>query len=285
MKNHLRSPFAKKISALSGRYATWEIWSDFITMFAIAISNSVDLEHWEERENTYETIRRKYTNDEMSIIIDLITDVITALGVNPDQDYLGEAYMELELNNHWTGQFFTPYNICRLMAEMTTHGVIRKIKHQGFVTINDPACGAGATLIAGANEVKNRLAKMRLSKKPSYQNQLTKETKIKNRQIMYICLHIKKSSRWNWQNHVIVCGQDIDYVVGLMAYIQLSLIGCAGFIKIGNSLTSPICESEENYDNYWFMPMHSREVQSAIMDNTKGAECDGEKYKNAQAVS
>ena len=95
MKNHLRSPFAKKISALSGRYATWEIWSDFITMFAIAISNSVDQEHWEERENTYETIRRRYTDEEMSIITDLITDVITALGVKPDQDYLGEAYMEL----------------------------------------------------------------------------------------------------------------------------------------------------------------------------------------------
>lgn len=66
-------------------YATWEIWSDFITRFAIAISNSVDQEHWEERENTYETIRRRYTDEEMSIITDLITDVITALGVNPDQ--------------------------------------------------------------------------------------------------------------------------------------------------------------------------------------------------------
>lgn len=253
MKNHLRSPFAKKMSALAGRYATWEIWSDFITMFAIAISNSVDQEHWEERENTYETIRRKYTDEEMSIITDLITDVITALDVNPDQDYLGEAYMELELNNHWTGQFFTPYNICRMMAEMTLQDAVRKIEREGGISINDPACGAGATLIAGANTIARSVAEHR----PDL----------------------------DWRDHVMICGQDIDYVAGLMAYIQLSVIGCAGFIKIGNSLTSPICESEENYDNYWFMPMHSREVQSAIMNNTKEAECDGEEYKNAQAVS
>lgn len=52
--------------------------------------------------------------------------------------------MELELNNHWTGQFFTPYNICRLMAEMTLQDAVRKIEREGGISINDPACGAGA---------------------------------------------------------------------------------------------------------------------------------------------
>jgi len=34
-------------------------------------------------------------------------------------------------------------------------------------------------------------------------------------------------------------GQDIDPVVARMAYIGLSLLGCPGYIVIGNSFTQP----------------------------------------------
>ena len=40
-----------------------------------------------------------------------------------------------------------------------------------------------------------------------------------------------------------------------MAYIQLSLLGCAGYIKIGNSLTSPM-EPGDCLEDYWFTPMY-----------------------------
>ncbi len=39
--------------------------------------------------------------------------VVEALERNPEQDFLGELYMELELGNHWKGQFFTPYCVCK----------------------------------------------------------------------------------------------------------------------------------------------------------------------------
>ena len=37
-----KSIFAKKLLGLSQRYHTWEVWSDFIVMFAVALSNTVD---------------------------------------------------------------------------------------------------------------------------------------------------------------------------------------------------------------------------------------------------
>lgn len=46
--------------------------------------------------------------------------VVEALERNPDQDFLGKLYMSLELGNHWKGQFFTPYNVCRCMAETSS---------------------------------------------------------------------------------------------------------------------------------------------------------------------
>ena len=44
----------------------------------------------------------------------------------------------------------------------------------------------------------------------------------------------------NYQQDAVFVGQDIDANVAMMAYIQLSLLGCPGYIKIGNSLTEPM---------------------------------------------
>ena len=59
----------------------------------------------------------------------------------------------------------------------------------------------------------------------------------------------------NFQNHVLVVGQDIDFTVAMMCYIQLSLLGVAGYIKVGNSLTEPMT-TDDTTKNYWFTPMY-----------------------------
>lgn len=41
----------------------------------------------------------------------------------------------------------------------------------------------------------------------------------------------------------------------MMCYIQLSLLGAAAYIKIGNSLTEPM-SSNDTLENYWFTPMY-----------------------------
>ena len=70
----VRSPFAKKLLRLADHYEPWRIWSDFITMFAIAISNQVDSEEseqWESREEMYQKISGRYTAEEMTAFADL----------------------------------------------------------------------------------------------------------------------------------------------------------------------------------------------------------------------
>ena len=63
----------------------------------------------------------------------------------------------------------------------------------------------------------------------------------------------------NFQNHVLVVGQDIDLTVGLMCYIQLSLLGVAAYIKIDDVLLNPIA-SGDTLENYWFTPMYFSDV-------------------------
>jgi hypothetical protein len=150
-----------------------------------------------------------------------------ALENNPEQDFLGAMYMQLELGSHWHGQFFTPYCVCRMMSEICCESVDAKIEESGYISVCDPACGAGATLIATANTMKR-------------------------------CKH-------NFQNHVLFVGQDIDRVTGMMCYIQLSLLGCAGYVCIADTLSNPLTgpalfPTEQKEQELWYTPMFYSDV-------------------------
>ena len=64
-----------------------------------------------------------------------------------------------------------------------------------------------------------------------------------------------------WRDYILVVAQDVDEIVGLMCYIQISLLGLAGFIKIGNSITDPI-STDDSSENYWYTPMYFSDVWS-----------------------
>lgn len=212
--------FVKLFKQLTYRHNAWEAWSDFVTMFACSISNPLDKTHYDEREKLYIKNINKYNKTEQSIFPQLAAMTVMALERNPEQDFLGKIYMDLGLGNKSTSQFFTPYHICELMAAIAMGNIVDEVKEKGYISINDPTCGAGATLIAGVNEARKKLEKVNM----------------------------------NFQNHVLVVAQDIDFTVAMMCYIQLSLLGVAGYIKVGNSLTEPI-STDDTTENYWFTPM------------------------------
>ena len=234
---HLRQEqkeFQKVFSALCDRRSSWQAWADFVECAAIAISNAVDRTSTvrEEREARYVRIMNTYTKAERDTFCQLLALTVEALEVNPDQDFLGEMFMALELGNHWKGQFFTPYDVCRMMVQISIQDIEAHIERRGWVGVMDPACGAGALLIASRNEF--------MLKGVGY------------RQALYVC-------------------QDVDPVAGLMCYIQLSLLGCAGYIVIANSLTNPISGPsallpiiKPNQD-FWFTPALYDEVWQARM--------------------
>lgn len=45
--------FMKTFSQLTHRHRAWDIWRDFVTMFACSISNAVDKDHYDDREERY----------------------------------------------------------------------------------------------------------------------------------------------------------------------------------------------------------------------------------------
>lgn len=223
----IRKNFLQTFNQLTQRYRTFDVWRDFIIMFACSLSNPVDKTHYEEREERYLKIIKKYNKQEQEKFPELAAYVVMALEENPEQDFLGSIFMELNLGNKSSSQFFTPYHVCEMMAKITEEDVVSSVKEKGYITITDPCCGAGATLIAAVNEAKKQLAKENL----------------------------------NFQNHVLVVAQDIDETVALMCYIQLYLLGAAAYIKVGDVFTQPI-SADDSRENYWFTMMYFSDVWS-----------------------
>lgn len=226
-----KQEFLKIFHEMCYTRSAWQVWADLISATACSLANSTDPdkenERYREREKEYaQCIKRLGGVDKPAKCFAIMVE---ALEQNPEQDFLGELYMELNLGNHWKGQFFTPYHICDFMAQITERDIEEEIEKKGFISICDPACGAGATLIAAANNAKK--------------------------------------AKHNFQNHILFVGQDIDRTVGMMCYIQMSLLGCAGYICIGNTLTNPIeghvlFPQEKEGQEFWYMPMFRMDVWS-----------------------
>jgi len=202
-----------------------DVWSDFIVMAACALSNVVDTNHYEEREARYCHIIGKYSMQEQKIIPELFAYIAMALEDNPGQDFLGRIYTQLGLCDKDRKQEFTPYSVCELMARITACDMRKQVDENGYLSIVDPTCGAGATLIARVHTARESLRKIGLS----------------------------------FQNHVLVAAQDIDETAALMCYIQLSLLGVAGYIKVGDTIEDPIA-CGDTLENYWFTPMYFSDV-------------------------
>lgn len=154
-----RKEFLRVFGRLTTRHRAWDVWRDFVVMFACSLSNPVDKSHYDEREKRYLKIINKYNREEQQLFPELAAHTVMALEENPEQDFLGGIFMELGLGDGKNGQFFTPYHICDLMAKITVDDVSKEIEEKGYVTIHDPCCGAGATLIAGVHEVRRQLEK------------------------------------------------------------------------------------------------------------------------------
>lgn len=150
-----KKEFIKIFNEMCYSRSGWQVWSDLISTMACSIANAVDRSEprFSNREKEYaHCIERLGGVDKPAKCFAI---VVEALERNPEQDFLGELYMELELGNHWKGQFFTPYCVCKMMSEITVGDVDRQIEEKGYISICDPACGAGATLIAAVNSMRN----------------------------------------------------------------------------------------------------------------------------------
>lgn len=216
-----RKQFLKLFDKLCYGRSRWEVWADFVTAVACALANAgeFDSERRDRREQEYAACIERLGGKDVPA--EMLFLMLSAMTVNPCQDFLGSIFMELNLGNHWKGQFFTPYNLCECMAEMTLSEVEDDITKKGWASVSDCACGAGATLIAAANVMQRKGI--------------------------------------DFQRSIVFAAQDIDRIAGMMCFIQLSLLGCAGYVCIADALSNPLVGNaliphEQEGQEFWYTP-------------------------------
>lgn len=176
------------------------VFTTFLEITANSIAAQMDPLNAEERENRY----RKMVSGMDSKTLNCYARMFALLALTTYEheedpcDILGDIYHELHLNNEWNGQFFTPDNICRMMAELINPvGECSGAKEP--ITINEPTCGSGVMVIGAVWEMKRK--------------------------------------GFDFLHRSFFVAQDIDIRCVWMSYIQLSLYRIPAVVIHGNTLT------------------------------------------------
>lgn len=114
-------------------------------------------------------------------------------------DFLGSVFMELNMGEKYRGQFFTPWDIARMMASLQLHGISECFPDRDFIILQEPASGAGCMVIAFAEEFAQR--------------------------------------GYSPHEQLWVSVTDVDQLAADMSYVQLSLCGIPAEVITGNALT------------------------------------------------
>lgn len=188
-----KKEFINCMKSIDNSRNDYEIFSDFLTLASLSVTNAVKFN--QEYENEYLQTIRKYSKNQGKFP-ELLAIVVNAFEQNNFQDFLGEVFMQCGFGSKRNAQFFTPYHVSEFMAQIT---LLETDLNKDYITLSDPCCGAGGMIIAGAEVL--------------YKRDINPQTKM------------------------FFVAQDIDKKCFEMTYIQTSLIGLAGQVIWGDTLT------------------------------------------------
>ena len=143
------------IKQISGEYSEETIFSDWVRCMALAYQNSCYLIHnklWEKREELYLQTMNKYNSENQRKICEMHA-LLTLLMEMEISDYLGQIYMEADCGSKATGQFFTPFHISVMAAEIA---VPKDVSEEKKYVMNEPSAGGGGMILAAAKVIRQR---------------------------------------------------------------------------------------------------------------------------------
>jgi hypothetical protein len=151
------SAFIKRLTALDREKSPYDKFRDFCEMgfCAYAKITAPTPERAQELEDRYIQIVGTYRDkDTVRAYPELLA--LAANAVRQGCDFLGNVATELEVLNARIGQFFTPYDVARMMAMMSLQDGEALIRDNGFLTLQEPASGAGGMVLASADVLQQQ---------------------------------------------------------------------------------------------------------------------------------
>ena len=197
--------YLEDLRALEG-WRAYEAMSAFLTCSYNAIRKTTELGVLADKcESDYMQVvhRCQKPKKSMAIMAKMLGLVTMALEERL-ADFIGPVFMETSASDRM-GQFFTPDSVCYMMAQTTLAKAPAILERQSHITIDEPASGAGAMILA--------------------------------------CCRYLKSIGVNYQMHCGFRLTDLDHDAYMASYIQCSLAGVPARIIQGNTLTLELRDS------------------------------------------
>lgn len=203
--------FSRAFECMARRRNGHEIFRDFVAASALALEQRAcqAFGRFDRAvEDRYLSIVKRYDRDDVSRFPEMLAAV--ACGSAGGRDFLGEIYMELEIQNRWIGQFFTPWPVAMAMAKMNCPDPAEDVSKasDGIVTVMEPACGSGVMILAFAENFRE--------------------------------------SGMAPERHLNATMVDLDRLCTDIAYIQTTFSGIPATIIHGNSLSLEIFDERRN---------------------------------------
>lgn len=144
--------FIKKISNLNGRYTQAEIFNDFLTITANALSNFHDERFFELREKESVAILKKYSPSQQETFAELFAMLMAkanqAMANRELVDLFNLLFMD-GFSDGSKGQFFTPLSVSQFMANCE----VKHLLDKPIIKQGELSCGSGGMVIAFANSL------------------------------------------------------------------------------------------------------------------------------------
>lgn len=199
--------FVKTLQNLATCRRASEVFFDWLTCSKLALQNAVerDIKRHEKREAEFAEVYAKYKKEEQEQFPRLFALLCQALE-DGYGDFLGEVYMEGEFGNDKAGQFFTPYCVSKMLATVNFDPIRVKdiIDANGCITVNEPSCGSGGTVVA--------------------------------------FLERMREEGFNYQTQCFASCIDLDPRCAYMTYVTLSVLGVPAEVWHGNTLSLEVFE-------------------------------------------
>ncbi|MEM7132086.1 MAG: N-6 DNA methylase [Chloroflexota bacterium] len=215
--NQYSKDFINILEGFRYQHGIREVFSDWVEVAACAIHQEPYHLGLVIRDETFDIVEaqymeavKKYNKEELNAFANLLAITKMALGEGYG-DFLGRTYMQLEISNDRSGEFFTPYPVSLMMARMTLADVAEQLQKKSFITVSEPASGAGGMLIALAEVLQEK----------GYQP----------------------------SEAMFFEAVDVSKLCADMTYLQTGILGLSGMVRHGNTLTmeswshrfTPIC--------------------------------------------
>lgn len=187
--------FAEAFSEASRGESAFEVWQRFVYVTAYEIASALGQDASPFADMA--AAARAQAAPREGAYAAMLGAWLAEIEERPFQDFMGEAFMRLGIGSAAGGQFFTPYHLARLNA-VGALGDLRELPSRGWVSVSEPACGAGANVIAACDVMAGRGV--------------------------------------DWQRGAFFVCRDVSEIAALMCYAQLSMVGVAATVVVGDTL-------------------------------------------------